>query len=63
MEKRLFRNTKNKMLGGICSGIADYMDIDPTIVRLAFVGLSLLSVGTLLGAYIIGWIIIPEKKE
>lgn len=63
MEKRLFRNTKNKMLGGICSGVADYMDIDPTIVRLAFVGLSLLSVGTLLGAYIIGWIIIPEKKE
>lgn len=63
MEKRLFRNTKSKMLGGICSGIADYMDIDPTIVRLAFVGLSLLSVGTLLGAYIIGWIIIPEKKE
>lgn len=62
MEKRLFRNTKDKMLGGVCSGIADYIDIDPTIVRLGFVALSFLG-GAAIVAYLIGWIVIPEQKS
>lgn len=62
MEKRLFRNTKDKMLGGVCSGIADYIDIDPTIVRLGFVSLSFLG-GAAIVAYLIGWIVIPEQKS
>lgn len=61
MEKRLFRNTQDKMLGGVCSGIADYIDIDPTIVRLGFVALSFLG-GFAIVAYLIGWIVIPEKS-
>ena len=35
--KKLYRNTENKMLAGVCSGIADYFDIDPTLVRLGWV--------------------------
>lgn len=62
MEKRLFRNTKDKMLGGVCSGIANYIDIDPTIVRLGFVALSFLG-GAAIVAYLIGWIVIPEQKS
>ena len=58
--KKLYRNTENKMLAGVCSGIADYFDIDPTLVRLAWVLFSLLG-GSGLLAYIIAAIIIPER--
>ena len=58
--KKLYRNTENKMLEGVCSGIADYFDIDPTLVRLGWVLFSLLG-GSGLLAYIIAAIIIPER--
>ena len=58
--KKLYRNTENKMLAGVCSGIADYFDIDPTLVRLGWVVFSLLG-GSGLLAYIIAAIIIPER--
>jgi phage shock protein C len=62
MKKRLTRDIKNKMIAGVCSGIANYFNIDPTLVRLLWVVLTLISFG--LGgivAYIIAWIIIPER--
>jgi phage shock protein C len=60
--KRLYRS-KDKMLAGVLAGIADYFDIDPTIVRIAYVVLSIASIGFPgLFAYIIMWIIIPEEK-
>ena len=58
--KKLYRNTENKMLAGVCSGIADYFNIDPTLVRLGWVLFSLLG-GSGLLAYIIAAIIIPER--
>ena len=58
--KKLYRNTENKMLAGVCSGIADYFDIDPTLVRLGWVLFSLLG-GSGLLAYLIAAIIIPER--
>ena len=39
--KRLYRSTKYRMIGGVCGGIAEYFDIDPTIIRLLYVLLSL----------------------
>ena len=60
--KKLYRNTENKMLAGVCSGIADYFDIDPTLVRLAWVLFSLLG-GSGLLAYIIAAIIIPDASK
>ena len=61
MEKKLYRNTKNKMIAGVCSGLAEYVNIDPTIVRLiwALIGLS----GAGIIAYLIAAIIIPEKPS
>lgn len=44
MKKRLYKG-KDKMLSGVCSGIADYFGIDPTIIRLAYVALSVFSAG------------------
>ena len=60
--KKLYRNTENKMLAGVCSGIADYFDIDPTLVRLGWVLFSLLG-GSGLLAYIIAVIIIPDAPK
>jgi len=59
--RRLFRNTNDKVLGGVCSGLANYFDIDPVIVRLVF---AILFFGLGIGAigYIIGWIVIPAPR-
>jgi phage shock protein PspC (stress-responsive transcriptional regulator) len=61
MKKRFFRNPDDKILGGVCSGISAYFDIDPLWMRLAF-ALSVMFAGTGLFIYIILWIIIPEAK-
>jgi phage shock protein PspC (stress-responsive transcriptional regulator) len=59
MEKKLERNAHNKMLGGIASGLADYLDIDVTIIRICFILLAVFGAGLII--YIILWIAIPEK--
>jgi len=61
MDKKLYRNTSNKMIAGVCSGLAEYINIDPTIIRLiwALIGLS----GAGVVAYIVAAIIIPEKPS
>lgn len=58
--KRLYRSRTNKMLCGVCAGIADYFQIDPTIVRLGTVVICCMA-GTGIIAYIVGAIIIPEE--
>ena len=59
MEKKLYRNTSNKMIAGVCSGLAEYLNIDPTIVRLIWALIALSGAGIL--AYLVAAIIIPEK--
>ncbi len=56
-DKRLVRNTNDEMVAGVCSGIADYFNIDPVIVRLVFVLLALKGVGIF--AYLLLWILMP----
>ena len=58
-DKRLKRNSANKILGGVCSGLADYFDIDVVLVR-AIVASSILFAGVGLGLYIILWLFLPE---
>jgi phage shock protein C len=58
--KKLYRSRKDAMLGGVCAGLAEYFDIDPSLVRLAAVGL-LAAGGSSLLAYIAAWIIVPQK--
>ncbi len=60
MNKRLFRSRQEKVIGGVCGGIAEYYDIDPTIVRLATI-LLVLGLGFPVVAYLVGWIIIPRR--
>ena len=61
-KKRLYRSKKERILGGVCGGIADYVDADPTIIRLIWVLLTILT-GFAAGiiGYLICWLIIPEK--
>lgn len=62
MKKRLYRVEEGKMICGVCGGIAEYFDIDPTLVRLGAVVLTLAGCSGIL-LYIIGACIIPEKSN
>ena len=61
MEKKLYRNTSNKMIAGVCSGLAEYIGIDPTVVRLIWALIGLTGAGIL--AYLVAALIIPEKPS
>jgi phage shock protein C len=61
MEKRLVKSRKEKMIAGVAGGIAEYFDIDPVLVRVAFVLLTFLHGGGIL-AYVILWIVMPAAK-
>ncbi len=60
-EKRLFRDTDEGMIGGVATGLATYLNIDPVIVRILFVCFMFLGFGVLL--YIILWVVIPNVKS
>ena len=59
--KKLYRSNSNKMVCGVCQGIAEYINLDPTIVRLLWVMFSIFGVGILV--YIAAAIIMPVKDE
>jgi len=59
MEKRLTRSTNNQMIAGVAAGIANYFNVDPTIVRLIFV-VTALAGGPGILAYLIMWLLMPE---
>jgi phage shock protein C len=62
--KRIYRDTDNKMVAGICAGIGEMINIDPTIIRLAVVFTTIVTaVFPCIIAYLVGWVIIPEKKD
>ena len=61
--KRLYRSSKDKILGGVCGGIAEYLNVDPVVIRLVWILLTLLSMGAGLLGYIIAWIIIPKNPN
>ncbi len=60
MPKRLTRNKSNALLGGVCSGMGDYFDKDPVLIRLLWILAGLFFGGGLI-AYIIAWVIMPES--
>lgn len=61
MQKKLFRSN-NGMIAGVCGGIADYLDLDPTLVRVGYVLLSFLTMFSGVIAYLILWIVIPKQQ-
>jgi phage shock protein PspC (stress-responsive transcriptional regulator) len=51
------------MLGGVCAGLGEHFDIDPTVIRLVWAVITVLSIGTGVVVYIIAWILIPEEES
>jgi len=60
MYKKLYRSRANRMIAGICGGLADHLDADPTLIRLITVALVLAG-GLSVWVYLIAWIIVPEQ--
>jgi len=64
MAKKLYRSQTQKMIGGVCSGLAEYFDLDVNILRLLFIALTLLTaILPMLIFYIIAWLIVPVEEE
>lgn len=61
MNKKLYKSNTNRMLAGVCGGIAEYFNLDPTVVRLAWVVFCALG-GSGILAYILAAIIIPDAS-
>lgn len=60
--KRLYRSSKERMLGGVCGGLGEYFGIDPTLVRLIYIVLTFLLPFFIL-IYLVLWLVIPQAPE
>ncbi|MDM8306577.1 PspC domain-containing protein [Phocaeicola salanitronis] len=60
--KKLTRPQNNKMLAGVCAGIANYFGLDPTLIRVAYALLTVFTAFAGVIVYLLLWIIIPEDK-
>ncbi len=60
-EPKKLTRSNNGMIAGVCAGIADYFDLDPTLVRVGYILLSLFSMFSGVIAYFILWLVIPKK--
>ncbi len=58
--KRLFRSRKDRIIGGVCGGLGNYLNIDPVLVRVVW-AILFFAAGAGFLAYILAWIIIPEE--
>lgn len=63
MEKKLFRNEHDRVIAGVSSGLADYMQVDVTIIRILFVLSAMFLAGTGVIVYIAMWIIVPVNHD
>ncbi|MFT3951098.1 MAG: PspC domain-containing protein [Oscillospiraceae bacterium] len=61
--KKLYKIEDGKMIAGVCGGLAEYMNVDPTLVRLGTVVVACVSFGVGLIAYIVGAVIMPPKSS
>jgi phage shock protein C len=61
-EQRLHRVGRGRMLAGVAAGVADYLDVDPTIVRIGFVALAFVG-GLAVPLYLAGWLLIPDEDS
>jgi phage shock protein C len=63
VQRRLVRSRRNRMIAGVCGGLAEYVNVDPTVIRLIWALLTVFP-GTLpagLVGYLIAWLIVPEE--
>ncbi len=58
--KKLYRSKSNRFIAGVCGGLGDYFNVDPTWIRILFV-LFLLAAGSTLLVYLVMWLLVPEQ--
>ena len=58
--RRLTRNTDEAMIGGVCAGVADYLGLDVTLVRVLAVLGAIFGLGSLVVAYVVAWLLMPQ---
>ncbi|MEN6518472.1 MAG: PspC domain-containing protein [Methanospirillum sp.] len=61
--KELKRSRTNRMVAGVCGGIGEYLDIDPNVIRLIWVVVTVLTGGVGILAYLLAWLIMPEDTS
>lgn len=61
--KRLYLSSTDRKIGGVCGGLGEYFDKDPTLFRIGFVLAALLSLGLGIVAYLLMWLVIPKKAK
>ncbi len=61
--KRLYLSNKDRKIAGFCGGLAEYFNIDPTVVRLLYVFFTLIGMGAGIVVYLIAWIIVPGNPR
>lgn len=61
--RRLYLSNKDRKLGGFCGGLAQYLEIDPTVIRLLYILLTILSFGAGVLFYILALIIVPRNPD
>lgn len=62
-QDRYVRSRSDRVLAGVCGGLADYLDLDPTLVRVLWVVITIFSVGIGVVAYILLWLLAPEEGD
>jgi phage shock protein C len=60
MNRRLYRSRTDSVIGGVAGGVAEYLDIDPSVVRIVWAVLAIVTGGILFVLYIVMWIVVPE---
>ncbi|MBM4418562.1 MAG: PspC domain-containing protein [Chloroflexi bacterium] len=58
--KRLYRSSREAMWSGVCGGLAEYFEMDPTLIRLIWVGATIATAGTAILGYIVMWFVVPR---
>ena len=61
-DRKLYLSRTNKKIGGVCGGLGEYLDVDPTLVRIAWV-MAALFVGCGIIGYLVAWLVIPEAPR
>ncbi len=61
--RRLVRRSDDRMLAGVCSGLAEYTGMDVTLVRVLAVLAAVLGVGTVVVAYLVAWLLVPLDRD
>jgi phage shock protein C len=59
--KKLYRSRNNRMIAGVCAGIADFFGLDPTVVRLVFAAGAILGFGSFILLYLVMFVVVPEE--